>query len=323
MTAPNPDSIRIGTRSSELALRQARQVQALLSERGLESTIVGFKTAGDKKLDEPITAAATIGLFTHEIESALRRRKIDVAVHALSDVSTAEIPGMLLGGVLARDDPRDALVVNGHVLAESLADLPPGSRVATSSLRRRAQVLAQRRDLEVAELRGSLPERLRKVDEGRVHAGVFSAAALHRLAARQHITCYLDPPSWLPAAGQGTIALQVREDNARIRELAGELNHVFTWRDVIAERSFLASLEGGIQVPIGALVTRDAVGVATLHGFIADALGTRVVRGAIVLDEGDPELGGIRLANQLRGEGASEILEGLRRANHVPRPQPS
>lgn len=322
MTEPASGGIRIGTRSSELALRQARQVQALLSERGLESTIVGFKTAGDKKLDAPITAAATIGLFTHEIESALRRRKIDVAVHALSDVSTTEIPHMLIGGVLARDDPRDALVVNGHVPAATLAELPPGSRVATSSLCRRAQVLSHRRDLELAELRGHLPERLRKVDEGRVHAGVFSAAALHRLDARQHITCYLEPPGWLPVAGQGTIALQVREDDARMRELASELNHASTWRDVSAERAFLASLEGGIQVPIGALVTRDDAGVATLHGVIADALGTHVVRGSIVVDD-DPELGGIRLANHLRGEGASEILEGLRRANHVPRPQPS
>lgn len=281
-----------------------------------------FRTLGDKKLDEPVTAAGAIGLFTREIESALHRKKIDLAVHALSDLSTSDADGLTIAAVLARDDPRDALVVNGRILAESLAHLPSGSRVATSSLLRRAQLLAMRPDLEVAELRGNLPQRLRKVDEGRVHAGIFTAAALERLEARQHITRYLDAPSWLPAPGQGAVALQAREDDDRMRAIAEAMHHAPTWRDVTAERAFLAALEGGTQVPIGALVVTDA-GSASLHGLIADAAGTRVVRGSIALDEGDPGLSGIRLANLLRGEGASEILEGLRKAHHVPRPQPS
>jgi hydroxymethylbilane synthase len=216
------------------------------------------------------------------------------------------------------------LVVNSRILAQSLDDLPRGSRVGTSSLRRRAQLLAARPDLEVAELRGNVPTRLKKIDEGRVHAAILAAAGLHRLAAHQHITCYLDAPAWLPAAGQGAIAVQVRADDARARALADAMNDPSTMRAVRAERAFLAALEGGCQVPIGALAipASGGEGDGMLHGMIADIHGARVVRGEIILDPNDPELSGIRLANQLRGEGASEILEGLRRAEHLPSPQP-
>jgi hydroxymethylbilane synthase len=206
-------------------------------------------------------------------------------------------------------------------MGQSLDDLPRGSRVGTSSLRRRAQLLATRPDLEVAELRGNVPTRLRKVDEGRVHAAILAAAGLHRLGSHQHITCYLDAPAWLPAAGQGAIAIQVRDDDTRIRELAESLNDLPTMLAVRAERAFLQALEGGCQVPIGALAVPTDSG-ALLHGMIADVTGARIVRGTIDLDIDEPELSGVRLANQLRGEGASEILEGLRRAEHLPAPQP-
>ena len=313
--------IRIGTRTSELALRQARMVQVALTAQGLESELVTYKTVGDKRLDEPLSSIGARGLFTKELETGLLKRKIDIAVHSLKDLPTESPEGLLVAAVLEREDPRDALVVNGRILAESLDDLPRGSRVGTSSLRRRAQLLSARPDLEVAELRGNVPTRLKKVDEGRVHAAILAAAGLHRLGARQHIKAYLDAPAWLPAAGQGAIAVQTRADDARIRSLAEAMNHAPTMRAVRAERAFLAALEGGCQVPIGALVMESGDS-AMLHGLIADIDGHRVVRGSIVLDPGDPELSGIRLANQLRGEGASDILEGLRRANHVPSPQP-
>ena len=319
MTATIP--IRIGTRASELALRQARLVQAALAARGLASELVTYKTVGDKRLDEALSAIGAKGLFTKELETALLKGKIDVAVHSLKDLPTESPEGLVVAAVLEREDPRDALVVNGRILAGSLDDLPPGSRVGTSSLRRRALLLAARPDLEVAELRGNVPTRLMKVDEGRVHAAILAAAGLHRLGAQQHITCYLDAPAWLPAAGQGAIAVQTRADDERVRALADAMNDAPTMRAVRAERAFLAALEGGCQVPIGALaMQRDDS--AMLHGFIADIQGTRVVRGSIALDLDDPELSGIRLANQLRGEGASEILEGLRRATHLPSPQP-
>jgi hydroxymethylbilane synthase len=317
VTAP----IKIGTRTSELALRQARMVQEALAEKGLESTLVTFKTVGDKRLDESLSAIGAKGLFTKELETALVKHKIDLAVHSLKDLPTESPDGLIVAAVLKREDPRDVLVVNSRILAETLDDLPPGSRIGTSSLRRRAQLLARRPDLEVAELRGNVPTRLKKIDEGRVHAAILAAAGLHRLGAQQHITSYLDAPAWLPAAGQGAIAVQTRADDVRMRGLALSLNDLPTMRAVHAERAFLAALEGGCQVPIGALAI-EGDGAPMLHGFIADVQGARVVRGSILLDVDDPELSGIRLANQLRGEGASEILEGLRRASHLPSPQP-
>ncbi len=322
MTTPASSTLlRIGTRASELALRQARLVQAALTDRGLESELVTFKTVGDKRLDEPLSAIGAKGLFTKELETALLKRKIDIAVHSLKDLPTESPEGLVVAAVLPREDPRDVLVVNGRINAESLDDLPPGSRIGTSSLRRRAQLLAARPDLEVAELRGNVPTRLKKVDEGRVHAAILAAAGLHRLGAQQHITCYLDAPAWLPAAGQGAIAVQVRSDDERTRALASAMNDPSTMRAVSAERAFLAALEGGCQVPIGALAMESETG-PRLHGFIADMRGARVVRGDIELDPADPQLSGIRLANQLRGQGASEILEGLRKADHLPKPQP-
>ena len=323
MTKPSdPSLIRIGTRSSELALRQARLVQAALVEQGLVCELVTYRTVGDKRLDEPLSSIGAKGLFTKELEHDLLKGKTQIAVHSLKDLPTESPDGLLVAAVLEREDPRDALVVNGRILVQSLDELPRGSRVGTSSLRRRAQLLATRPDLDVAELRGNVPTRLKKVDEGRVHAAILAAAGLHRLGARQHITCYLDAPAWLPAAGQGAIAVQVRADDARIRALADRMNDAPTMRAVVAERAFLAALEGGCQVPIGALAIPTAEGGGTLHGMIASIDGTRVVRGSLALDPADPALSGIRLANQLRGEGASEILEGLRRAEHLPSPQP-
>jgi hydroxymethylbilane synthase len=321
-TPPASSLIRIGTRSSELALRQARLVQAALEARGVASDLVTYRTVGDKRLDEPLSSIGAKGLFTKELEQDLLKGKTQIAVHSLKDLPTESPPGLIVAAVLQREDPRDALVVNGRILAQSLDDLPRGSRVGTSSLRRRAQLLAARPDLEVAELRGNVPTRLKKIDEGRVHAAILAAAGLHRLGAHQHITCYLDAPAWLPAAGQGAIAVQVRADDTRTRALADTMNDPSTMRAVRAERAFLAALEGGCQVPIGALAIPASEGGGVLHGMIADIRGTRVVRGEIILDPNDPELSGIRLANQLRGEGASEILEGLRRAEHLPSPQP-
>jgi hydroxymethylbilane synthase len=174
----------------------------------------------------------------------------------------------------------------------------------------------------VAELRGNVPTRLKKIDEGRVHAAILAAAGLHRLGAHQAITCYLDAPAWLPAAGQGAIAVQIRADDAETRALAAAMNHEPTLHAVVAERAFLGALEGGCQVPIGALAITTPDGNGVLHGMIASIDGQRVVRGSIDVERTDPALSGIRLANRLRGEGASEILEGLRRAERLPSPQP-
>jgi hydroxymethylbilane synthase len=314
--------LRIGTRSSELALRQARLVQAALAAQGVESELVTYRTVGDKRLDEPLSSIGAKGLFTRELEHDLERGKTQIAVHSLKDLPTDAPEELVVAAVLEREDPRDALVVNGRILAPSLAELPRGSRVGTSSLRRRAQLLAARPDLEVAELRGNVPTRLRKIDEGRVHAAILAAAGLHRLGAQQHVTAYLDAPAWLPAAGQGAIAVQIRAGDTETRALTDAMNHAPTMHAVAAERAFLGALEGGCQVPIGALAVTKPDGSGTLYGLIASIDGSRIVRGSIDLDRTDPALGGIRLANRLRGEGATEILEGLRRADRVPSPQP-
>ncbi|HEX4682544.1 MAG TPA: hydroxymethylbilane synthase [Gemmatimonadaceae bacterium] len=310
----------IATRSSELALRQARQVQRALAGAGVASELKTYKTIGDKRLDEPLSAIGAKGLFTKELETDLGKGKVQCCVHSLKDLPTDMPPGLEVIALLPREDPRDVLVANSIIGASSLAELPPGSRVGTSSLRRRAQLHAARPDLDVVELRGNVPTRLRKVDDGHVHAAILAAAGLHRLDATQRITAYLDAPAWLPAAGQGAIAIQIRADDAGTREIVEPLGDRLTMLHTRAERAFLGALEGGCQVPIGALVVCN--GPPTLHGFIADVRGTRLLRAALPLDEAQPELTGVRLANELRHRGASEILEGLRRADHLPAPQP-
>jgi porphobilinogen deaminase len=320
---PSPDkgSLIIATRASELALRQARQVQHALEERGIASTLKTYKTVGDKRLNEPLSAIGAKGLFTKELETDLLKGKVHCCVHSLKDLPTEMPPGLEIVALLPREDPRDVLIVNGVVGASTLEELPPGSRVGTSSLRRRAQLHAARGDLDVVELRGNVPTRVRKVDEGHVHAAILAAAGLHRLDISQRITAYLDAPQWLPAAGQGAIAIQIRRDDDETRALLAPLADHETMIDTTAERAFLAALEGGCQVPIGALAIRSG-GTHVLHGFIGDVSGKRMVRGELALDVAQPQLTGIRLANEFRGRGASDILESLRRAEYLPSPQP-
>jgi hydroxymethylbilane synthase len=314
-------SLLIATRSSELALRQARQVQSALARSGVAAELKTYKTTGDKHLDEPLSAIGGKGLFTKELEVDLAKGAVDCCVHSLKDLPT-ELPDRLtIGAVLAREDPRDVLIVNGVTGATSIAELPRGSRVGTSSLRRRAQLMLLRSDVEVVALRGNVPTRIRKVDDGQVHAAILAAAGVHRLGVSQRIACYLDAPEWLPAAGQGAIAVEIREADTRMRSLLAEIHDAETWLQVRAERAFLDALEGGCQVPIGALA-QEHNGILTLYGLIADVEGRQIVRGEHPIDPQNPELTGIRLANELRGRGATEILESLRRAEQVPSPQP-
>ncbi len=311
----------IATRASELALRQARQVQHALEARGVASELKTYRTSGDKKLNEALSAIGGKGLFTKELEVDLAKGKVQLCVHSLKDLPTDNPPGLEVVALLPREDPRDALIVSSVVGVDSLDDLPPGSRVGTSSLRRRAQLLAHRHDLEVVELRGNVPTRLRKVDEGHVHAAILAAAGLHRLDVPQRISAYLGTPDWLPAAGQGAIAIQIRRDDDATRAAVEPLGDAQTMLDTRAERAFLAALEGGCQVPIGALAGPSETG-RTLWGLLADVSGKRVVRGQLPLDINEPELTGVRLANDLRHRGGNEILDSLRKAEHLPAPQP-
>jgi hydroxymethylbilane synthase len=296
-------------------------VEAALLARGLRSELVTFKTTGDKKLDQPLTEIGAKGLFTRELEIALSKKKIDCAVHSLKDLPTESPDGLEIAARLEREDPRDVLVVNPLTGAENLDDLPAGSRVGTSSLRRRAQLMAKRPDLEVVELRGNVPTRLSKVESGKVHAAILAAAGLIRLDVQQRITMFFEVPEWLPAPGQGTIAIQMRIDDDRMRDVLSPLDHEPTSIATRAERAFLAALEGGCQVPIGALVS-EAGGRPTLYGMLADLSGRHIVRGSRSLDSRAPESTGEALAAEIRSRGGSSLLVELRRLSKLPAPQP-
>jgi hydroxymethylbilane synthase len=315
------DPIRIATRGSELALRQARMVQQALAGRGVAAELKTFTTVGDKKLDVPLASIGGKGLFTQELEDALAKGAVDCCVHSLKDLPTAAPDGLPILAVLEREDPRDVVVLNSNISAETLGEIPRGSRVGTSSLRRRAQLLSLRPDLEVVELRGNVPTRLRKVDDGQVHAAILAAAGLHRLDAKQSIAIYLDPPEWLPAAGQGAIAVQGRANDEELAPLLRSLNHEATAIAVNTERAFLAALEGGCQVPIGALAVEGADGW-TLHGFLSDVRGKVMIRQQRVFHPETARVDAERLASIIRLRGGEDVLEGLREASDLPKPQP-
>ncbi|MDQ6718137.1 MAG: hydroxymethylbilane synthase [Gemmatimonadota bacterium] len=313
--------VLIATRASDLALRQARLVAEAFHSRGVAAELITFKTVGDRKLDQPLTEIGAKGLFTRELETALQKGKVDCCVHSLKDLPTEMPYGLEIAAQLEREDPRDAVVVNKGIEAEGLDDLPAGSRVGTSSLRRRAQLLALRSDLEVVELRGNVPTRLKKLDEGRVHAAILAAAGLIRLDARNRIKKYLDAPEWLPAAGQGAIAIQIRSEDARMRQLVSSLDHAPTSIATRAERAFLAALEGGCQVPIGALaIERD--GKLILYGMLADVSGHQVLRGEAEVDRARPEAAGESLADDIRSRGGSTLVAALRESQSTIAPQP-
>lgn len=298
-------------------MRRARSVQSQLGSRGVTAQLVEIRTAGDKNREDQVPGASARTFFTHELETALLRHKADVAVHALTDLSTDPSPGLMVGAVLRRDDPRDAFVLNALHEATTLVELPRGTRVGSSNLRVRSLLRSLYRDLEVVHLRGDLPTRLRKVEDGQVHATIVAASSLAALGISQNVAGYLEHPEWLPTPGQGAIALQIREDDAATRGIVHQLHDAATHRDVVAERAVLGSLEGGLQSPIGALVVDDM-----LHAVIADQDGKRTLRASRAIAGEDPELVGIRVANDLRTRGASSILDELRRAERIIAPQP-
>ena len=312
-----PGTLRIATRPTTVALARARLVQARFDTLGVNSVLVECKTTGDKYSDHEIAAGAQRGFFTHEIETALLKKKVDLAVHAMTDVPADPPAGLVIAAILPRDDPRDALVVNSLHEATNPSELPRGTRIGSSNVRVRALLKAYYRDLEVVHLRGDLPTRLQKVDMGQVHATIVPAASLKLIGASEHIAGYMELPEWLPAPGQGAIGVQCRADDGATREILARLDDAMTRRDVQAERTVWASLEGGLQSPIGAIVADDV-----LSAVIADINGSRVLGRGYEIGLEDPELLAIRIANDLRARGGNSILDELRRAERIPTPQP-
>ncbi|MEO1089098.1 MAG: hydroxymethylbilane synthase [Pseudomonadota bacterium] len=248
--------LKIGTRGSPLALVQAETVAARLaeSEPGLTTEIVVIKTTGDHVLDRPLSEIGGKGLFTKEIEEALFDRRIDLAVHSFKDVATVLPDGLTIAAVLPREDPRDALIA-GPI--RSVRALPEGAVVGSASLRRRAQLLAQRPDLTVVNLRGSVQTRLGKVESGTVHATVLAMAGLNRLGRPDAASSPIEIDEMLPAVAQGAIAVEVRAEDETTHIRVAALDHPATALAVTAERAFLRALDGSCRTPIAAYATVD------------------------------------------------------------------
>jgi len=301
-------TFRVGTRGSKLALTQTEGVLSRLREHfpGVHFEVVIIKTKGDKIQDVPLARIGGKGLFVKEIEEALLRGDIDFAVHSLKDVPSELPEGLYLAAFPAREDPRDALVSR---VGGGLADLPQGARVGTSSLRRAAQLRHRRPDLEILPLRGNVDTRLRKLSEGQYEAILLAEAGLRRLGVRVERTP-LPVEEFLPAVGQGILAVEAREGDRETASLLATLHHEETALCARAERAFLRRLEGGCQVPLAAHA-RLRNGRLEIRGFIADPEGRRFYRAA---REGDPrkaEALGVALAEDLLSQGGDQILAEL------------
>ena len=293
--------IRIGTRGSVLARWQAEHVKGRLEALGHEVSLVVITTTGDRVLDRRLEVVGGKGAFLKEIEEALEAREVDLAVHSLKDVPTALPDGLELCAVLERADARDALLSAGA----GLDDLPPGATVGTTSLRRQAQLRAARPDLAVADLRGNVDTRIRRLREGRFDAILLAMAGLVRLGRADEVTEPLDPRRFIPAPGQGAIALECRADDAAVREAVASLDHPSTKRRVTAERAFLAALGGGCNVPLGAYAFADGESLE-LIGLVARVDGSEILRGEQRGE--DPTDVGRALAEDLLARGAGPLL---------------
>jgi hydroxymethylbilane synthase len=296
--------LTIGSRGSQLALWQARWIQARLEALGERCHIEIIHTTGDKITDVALSKVGTKGLFTKEIEEALLEGTIDVAVHSLKDMPTELPPGLTLAAIPEREDARDALV------GRKLSELPQRARVGTSSLRRAAQLRALRPDLEVENIRGNLDTRLRKLDEGKYDAIVLASAGLRRLGWENRIAELLDPEVMCPAVGQGALAVETRDDNGPAQNITKTLDHLDSSIAVTAERAVLASLGGGCQVPIGAYATVDRESVY-LQAIIVSPDGTEIVRKKSSGARAGAETVGRTLGEQLLAEGGRQILEAV------------
>ena len=298
-------TIRIGTRGSSLALAQAnwvkRQIQNQYPEASVELVVI--KTSGDRFVDAAIQAMGGKGVFTKEIEEALLRREIDVAVHSMKDLPTDLGPGLVIAAVPHREDPRDVLVSRSSA---GLSELQSGATVGTGSLRRQAQLRHYRSDLSLVPIRGNVDTRLKKLDAGEVDALVMAAAGLKRLGREDRITEYITAEICVSAVAQGALALEAREDEAQRGRLSF-LHHDVTFAEVTAERSFLKRLGGGCHVPVGARAYAEGDNLR-MKGVVARPDGSALCGGTTSGSIADAALLGKQLAEQLLRDGADKIL---------------
>lgn len=302
--------LRIGSRGSQLALWQANHIAALLQARGHEVAIEIIHTTGDRITDVPLAQVGAKGglgkgIFTKEIEDALAAGHVDLAVHSLKDLPTELPAGFEIAAITEREDARDAFCSRDY---STIEDLPRGARVGTSSLRRQAQLKALRSDLDIHPLRGNVDTRLRKLEEGQYAAIILAAAGLKRLGKTELIKQIIPTELMCPAAGQGALAIEIREGDTTTRELIEFLNDANARTATACERALLAALGGGCQVPIGAFAeVRD--GRLRLESVVADPDGSKVLRDA--RDGDDPQKLGSEAAASLLSRGGDEILAAV------------
>ena len=305
----NPKKLVIASRESALAMWQAKHIQARLQALypDCDVQILGMTTTGDQILDKPLARIGGKGLFIKELENALLDGSADFAVHSMKDVPMNMPEGFVLAGTCERENPFDAFVSNDY---GSLADLPAGSIVGTSSLRRQSQIQARFPKLKIESLRGNVQTRLRKLDEGQYAAIILAAAGLIRLALSHRVRGYISAEDSIPAVGQGALGIEIRSNRTDLIEVLAPLNHTDTEQCVEAERGFSRALAGSCTVPLGAYATKQGHTI-TVTGFVASVDGTQMLRETAIGDAGNAEVIGKSLAEKLVSLGADKILAEL------------
>jgi hydroxymethylbilane synthase len=303
--------IRIATRASALALWQANHVADLLrrSAPGRPVELVEVSTSGDQDVLQPLSQMGGVGVFTREVQRAVLDGRADLAVHSLKDLPTEPVAGLTLAGVPARGPRFDVLVLPQGTTCEGLDELPDGARIGTGSLRRRAQLLHRRPDLVMAEVRGNVETRLRKLDDGQYDALVLAEAGLRRLGLAERISLVLGPPLMLPAAGQAAIGIECRADDMEMRAVLAAISGVRTFAEVTAERACLAELRAGCHAPVG-VVSQVEQGRLALEAIVLSADGRERIAADGAGDPDAPADVGRDVARELVRQGAGRLIEG-------------
>ncbi len=301
--------LRIGTRGSDLARWQANWIAGRLRENGEAVEILEIKTAGDLGQKEPIRELGGEGVFTKEIQAALLRDEIDLAVHSLKDLPTEYVPGLLLAAVPQRGPFRDALLCP---TCSTLESLPAGSRIGTGSMRRKTQILNRfAARFRIEEIRGNVPTRIRRLHDGEFDAIILAEAGLVRLGLERHITAVLGPPDFLPAVGQGALGIEIRSGDAATSDSVRSLNDPATWAAVTAERALLRFLRGGCLAPIAAFGS-VAEGVLTLEARVLACDGKRMIESRQTASPEAAAALGESVAESLFRQGATALIEESR-----------
>ncbi|NJM14776.1 MAG: hydroxymethylbilane synthase [Bacteroidales bacterium] len=301
--------LKIGTRGSKLALYQANLVKQRLEEKGFSAEVIAIKTKGDIILDVPLSKIGDKGLFTKEIEECLLRNEVDLAVHSLKDLPTTLPEGLKLGAVLERAERCDAFVSLKHPV---LTEMPMGSVIATSSLRRKSQLLMINPAWRVIDIRGNVGTRLEKLKEGYCDALIMAAAGLTRLGYEKEIREIIPPEYMIPAVSQGIIAIENRQGDEVTDKAIQQINHEATWMEAAAERAFLRALEGGCQVPIGCYI-KHIDGEIKISGFVSSVDGREFIHKTKKGRFEDVLAISLELAGEIYESGGKKILEDIRK----------